>query len=58
MNAGRDYEKARRQAQANADYTQTPRWLHGYAGVWWVSKEPVRDAERIEPKEQREAAHA
>jgi hypothetical protein len=49
MNAGTDYTKAKKQAQANADYSKTPRWLHGYNGVWWVSQTPVRDAERIDP---------
>jgi hypothetical protein len=39
VNAGRDYRKARRQAQANADLTGTPRWLHLYGGVWWISKD-------------------
>lgn len=50
MNAGRDYIKARQHAQANADRTQTLRWLHMYNGAWWISKTPVRDAERIEPR--------
>lgn len=51
MNAGLDYAKAKRQAQANADYTKTPRWLHMYGAVWWISREPIVDAERIDPKE-------
>lgn len=49
MNAGRDYGKAKRQAQANADWSGEPRWLSLYNGVWWVSKTPVLDAERVEP---------
>lgn len=49
MNAGKDYVKARKQAQANADYTGTPRWLHMYNGVWWITGTPVRDSERIDP---------
>jgi len=50
MNAGHDYAEAKLQAKANADYTQTPRWLHRYRGVWWISKTPVTDAEQIEPE--------
>lgn len=50
MNAGTDYNKAKQQALANANYTKTPRWLHGYNGSWWISKTPVRDAERIDPQ--------
>jgi hypothetical protein len=50
MNAGRDYTRAKQQAQANADRTQTPRWLHLYAGVWWISTTPVQDAEKIDPR--------
>ncbi len=50
MNAGTDYHKARAQAQANADYTRTPRWLHMYGGTWYVSKTPVQDSERIDPR--------
>ena len=49
MNAGTDYRKARRQAQANANWTSTPRWLHLYSGIWWISREPVKDSERIDP---------
>lgn len=50
MNAGPDYTKARAHAQANADSTHAPRWLHFYNGVWWVSRTPVHDSERIEPR--------
>lgn len=49
MNAGNDYQKARAQAQANADYTKTPRWLFNYGGTCWISKTPVQDSERIDP---------
>lgn len=52
MNAGTDYAKAKRQAQANADYTKTPRWLHLYNGTWYISKSPVQDGERIDPRDQ------
>jgi hypothetical protein len=52
VNAGRDYLKAKRQAQANADYTQTPRWLHLYGGVWWITKTQVHDGELIRPDEE------
>lgn len=44
MNAGKDYKRARIQAQANADHTGTPRYLHLYNGVWWIDKEPCADA--------------
>lgn len=49
MNAGKNYRSAKRQAQANADYTDSPRWLHRYGDVWWISKTPVADSELIEP---------
>lgn len=49
MNAGTDYQKAKRHAQANADYTRTPRWIHLYNGVWWIDKTSILDAERIDP---------
>lgn len=49
MNAGKDYSKAKVQAQANADYTKTPRWIHLYGGVWYISREPIADSERIDP---------
>ncbi len=39
MNAGKDYKKARRQAQANANYSGQPRYLHSYGGAWWISKD-------------------
>ena len=38
MNAGKDYVRALAQAQANADLTQTPRWMHLWEGVWWINK--------------------
>ncbi len=50
MNAGRDYQKARLQAQSNADRSGSPRWLHQYGGVWWISKTPIQDSEQIDPK--------
>jgi hypothetical protein len=49
MNAGTDYNKAKRQALANANSTQTPRWLHVYGRSWWISQTPIFGAERIEP---------
>jgi hypothetical protein len=60
MNAGSDYVRAKRQAQANADYTRTPRWLHYYAGFYWITAEAPRaegqtwagvTRERIDPKD-------
>lgn len=55
MNAGRDYKKARAQAQANANLTQTPRVLIGYNGMWWIDHyDPTRPlgqgAEKINPE--------
>ena len=50
MNAGKNHTKARAQAQANADRSQSPRWLHQYGGVYWISKEPGDGGrERIDP---------
>lgn len=49
MNAGTDYAKAREHAQANANYTNTPRWLHYYRNTWWISRTPIHDSERIAP---------
>lgn len=50
MNAGTDYTKARKHAQANADRTQSPRWLHNYNGHYWISRSHTADAERIDPR--------
>lgn len=50
MNAGKNHTKARAQAQANADRSQSPRWLHQYGGSWWISTTPTADAERINPR--------
>lgn len=38
MNAGRDYTRARAQAQANADRDGHPRVLSGYNGAWWIDR--------------------
>lgn len=51
MNAGRNYEKARAQAQANADACCGPRWLFYYGGVWWISSTKTYGAEQIDPRE-------
>jgi hypothetical protein len=49
MNAGTDYLKAKRQAQANATYAGRPRYLHQYNGVWWIDRDFVADAEEVQP---------
>lgn len=49
MNAGKDYKRAKAQAQANADRSQSPRWLHQYGGSWWISTTPTADAEQLDP---------
>jgi hypothetical protein len=54
MYAGRDYRRARRQAQANADQTGVPwvLWIYGY-GYWvqrdWSSR--AFEAEVFKPQE-------
>lgn len=59
MNAGRDYAKAKRQAQANADLRHEPYVLHQYGGVWWVTRLSSYDsgtpagAEVVKPAEER-----
>lgn len=58
MNAGKNHTKARAQAQANADRSQSPRWLHQYGGAWWISTTPTADAERIDPTAQKSRHHA
>jgi hypothetical protein len=51
VNAGRNYDKAKIQAQANANLTGTPRWLHQWNGTYWISKEPgLGQRERIDPE--------
>lgn len=50
MNAGRSYEKARDQAQRNADRDGRPRYLHGYAGAWWIDRTPCDASETIIPR--------
>ena len=56
MNAGTDYTRAKRHAQANADLDGQPRKLFLYHGVWWIDRhDPTAevtpsDAEVIEPR--------
>lgn len=50
MNAGKDYDKAKVQAQANANRANEARWLHWYGGAWWISKTPTASAEKINPE--------
>lgn len=38
MNAGTDYTKAKRQAQANADHTGKAWRMFLYNGVWWIER--------------------
>jgi hypothetical protein len=38
MNAGNDYAKAKRQAQANANETRVPWVLNMYHDTWWISR--------------------
>lgn len=40
MNAGRDFDKACKQAKANAKLDDKPRYLHSYNGVLWLGKTP------------------
>ncbi len=44
MNAGKDHEAAKRQAQANANRTGTPRYLHSYGGTYWIDRDNPVDA--------------
>jgi hypothetical protein len=44
MNAGRDHEAAKRQAQANANRTGTARYLHSYGGTYWIDRDDPVDA--------------
>ena len=50
MNAGKNRDKAIQQAQVNANLTGTPRWVHLYNGVYWISKTPVEHGERTDPQ--------
>lgn len=50
MNAGRDLRKAVKRAQANANATKSPRWVHRYGGCWWISKTPVEGGGKINPQ--------
>jgi hypothetical protein len=58
MNAGKNYAKARAHAQANADRSDSPRWLHEYSGSWWITSTPTADAERIDPTAAKSRHHA
>ena len=52
MNAGTDYAKARRQAQANANRSGRAWVISGYGGVWWIGPWSGADrdgVERVEP---------
>ena len=55
MNAGKSYEKAREHAQRNADRDGRPRYLHGWAGAWWIDREPCDGAEEIKPARRRQS---
>ena len=56
MNAGRDYNKARKQAQANADRDGQSRTLRLYAGTWWLDRHDskltyLEDVEVVKPND-------
>lgn len=61
MNAGTNYTKAKRQAQANADRDGHARQLWIYNGVWWIERvgtsargettSRIPDAEIVQPTE-------
>lgn len=63
MNAGTDYAKAKRQAQANANSSGQLMQMWLYNGVWWIERlglsergchtSRVPDAEVIEPSTDR-----
>lgn len=53
MNAGLSYHKAKQQAQANADLDKAPRYLHSWNSMYWISKTPVNNGERIDPKKEK-----
>lgn len=38
MNAGQDYAKAKRQAQANANQTKANWRMFMYGGAWWIER--------------------
>jgi hypothetical protein len=40
MNAGTDYEWAKKQALANARTDNKPRYIHKYNGCYWIEREP------------------
>lgn len=44
MNAGKDHDKAKRQAQANANRIGNPRYLHFWGGTYWVDVTDPVDA--------------
>lgn len=41
MNAGTDYGKAKRQAQANADQSGVTWRMFLYSGIWWIERRPT-----------------
>lgn len=45
MNAGKSYDKAKRQAKANANVDGRPRLLHRWGDTWWIDR--FDDAEYI-----------
>ena len=52
MNAGANYGIARAQAQANADYSRQPRYLHRFNEVWWIDSAPCDGCETLTPAAQ------
>jgi hypothetical protein len=63
MRIGKDFQKAREQAQANADFSGQPRWLFLYNGEFRLSKTAVTGSGFVrrydpKPKEARYGKHA
>ncbi len=50
MNAGRNLERAAKQAQANANYSGKPRYLSIYGGTYWIDLEPVDGSKKFTPR--------
>lgn len=55
MSAGKNYAKARAQAQAIANHAQSPRWLYQYSGAWWISETPTTGGAQIDPRKKSSA---
>lgn len=49
MNAGKQFDKALRQAKANANRTGHTYGIHRYGGFWWVERMTPREVEEVNP---------